>query len=165
MSLKYKTFYEKPGNSGKFPEGYYKDKHGRLRQKRVFKGKSLTQQSSKDDCDINLIMKKHRFNPIKQPEYTDENFGDFSNIPNYQESLQIVIDADQAFKQLPSSVRKEMRDPRGMIQFCENEANRDRAIELGLIDKPEKVEPLLVKNVDDKGLSAKKSKESSTKGE
>ncbi len=157
MSLKFRKFIEL--NKNKLPEGYYRDKKtNQLRMKRVFSGKSLTQQHNKEAADINNILKKHKFQPIKQPEYTDDNYGDFSNVPNYQDSLQIVIDADTAYAQLPANIRKEMRDPRGMIQFCEDPRNYDKALELGLVDAKPIIEPQKVQIVDSNGSSAKKVK-------
>jgi hypothetical protein len=99
-------------------------------------------QSQKEECDINNIMKKHRLRqvPIVQPQYTDANFGDFSNIPNPQEAFQIVEDARNAFNQLEPRVRKEFgHDPLRMLEFCADNANYNRAVELGLVDK--KVDP------------------------
>jgi phage internal scaffolding protein len=46
-----------------------------------------------------------------------------------------LIAAQNAFKTLPASIRKEFNnDPSQVIDFLNNPANKDKAIELGLID-------------------------------
>jgi phage internal scaffolding protein len=46
-----------------------------------------------------------------------------------------LIEAQNAFKTLPASIRAEFNnDPAQVIDFLNDPANRDKAIEIGLID-------------------------------
>lgn len=99
---------------------------------------SLTRQSDADDCDINVMMAKYqatgeppRTNP-REPQW-----GDFTSVPDYQESLRIVQEAKDEFEALPAEVRAKFgNDPSGMLAFLSDEANRDEAIKLGLVVPP-----------------------------
>lgn len=102
---------------------------------------SLTRQADRDDCDINVMMAKYqatgelRTNP-RQPQW-----GDFSDVPSYQEALNIVRQADEDFALLDAKIRDRFgNDPTQMLRFLEDEANRDEAVQLGLVNPPP-VEP------------------------
>lgn len=98
-------------------------------------GDSVTKQSFKDECDVNRIVaraQKTGFMPSgeRQPQY-----GDFSNVPDYRESLDIVMKADASFAALPAEVRKYFdNDPAAYMDFLSDEKNRDEAIKLGLVN-------------------------------
>lgn len=111
----------------------------RLRVKTKLKPGSRTKQSFKAECDINNIMRKYRDTGIvthtrdSQPMY-----GDFSEITDYQGSLNQVLQAQEAFEQLPSLVRKRFaNDPGKFVEFIQDDKNYDEAMKLGLLD-PEK---------------------------
>lgn len=99
---------------------------------------TLTRQSDKDDCDINVMMARYeatgvepRVNP-RQPQW-----GDFSDVPSYQDALNIVRQADEDFMLLSAEVRDRFgNDPAQMLRFLEDEANRDEAVKLGLVMPP-----------------------------
>lgn len=97
---------------------------------------SLAQQSFKDDADINVILE--RFNITgelpggeRQPQY-----GDFLDSPvDYKQALDVVKGAQSAFNALPAALRARFdNDPTKFVDFASNEANRDQAYELGLLD-------------------------------
>jgi len=104
---------------------------------------SKTQQHFKDEHDINNIMKKYlkqgiSYNQLPNPSGV---YGDFSNVKDYQNSLQTIIDADQAFLTIPSNIRKRFdNDPQKLFEFLNDKKNLDEAISLGLIEKPVKTE-------------------------
>ena len=127
----------------RFNRGY------RVSLKHMTIGESKTQQHNKLDCDINHIVAKHKLITSRDPEilqgdYINQNFEDYSNVPNLQEYYEIVENASQSFKRLDPEVREELKSPRGMIEFCQNPKNRERAIEIGLIDKPVENKPVEV---------------------
>lgn len=102
---------------------------------------SLTQQSLEGETNINNIVKKYKqtgeLPPTKQGFY-----GDVSNIPSYQQAVDIVRVGDTAFRSLPAKVRAEFNnDPGAMIEWLQNEQNRPRAIELGLIEGDTSIKP------------------------
>lgn len=106
------------------------------RSKLVFTRPSRTQQSFRDECDINHILK--RFNvtgqlPVGsvQPQY-----GDFSGITDYQSALNAVMAAQESFLQLPAKVRAKFdNDPARFVDFASNEANKDEMKALGLLSQ------------------------------
>ena len=98
---------------------------------------SLTQQHSKDQVDINNIMKRYIKTGVLdhvakyQPQYRDNNATD------YQESMNIVIKADEMFSELPAQARKHFdNDPAAFLDFVQDPANHDKLHELGLTDAP-----------------------------
>lgn len=100
---------------------------------------SKTQQHFKDEHDINNIMKKYLKQGISYNQLPNPSgiYGDFSNVKDYQNSLQTIIDADQAFLTIPSIVRKKFdNDPQKLFEFLNDKKNYDEAVKLGLIEKP-----------------------------
>jgi phage internal scaffolding protein len=99
---------------------------------------TLTQQHCKDECDINNILRQFNItgqlpqNPL-QPRY-----GDFSDVVDYHSALNAVIAAETQFEALPAQLRARFEnDPAKLIEFLDNEKNKDEAIALGLINKTE----------------------------
>lgn len=103
-----------------------------------FSGKSRTDQSFADSCDINKIVANF-MRTGEMPKSSREGFfADTSYIPSDLLSAhEIIKDAHESFMQLPSKTREEFNnDPAQLLDFVQNPANRDKAIELGLIPKP-----------------------------
>lgn len=67
---------------------------------------SMTKQSHKQECDINLILKQYQKTGLithitkNQPKYID-----LPDQGDYQSSLQILREAENAFASLPAKVR------------------------------------------------------------
>lgn len=101
---------------------------------------SMTQQNMMDECDINNIMKRYQITgEIPHVNTTNGTFGDYSDLQDYQTSLNIVMAAEDAFSNLPSSIRNRFKnDPAAFLDFVNDENNREEAIELGLIPDPKK---------------------------
>jgi len=110
-------------------------------------GKSRTQQSMSERCNMNTIIARYRQTGILgSPDALSRRqgvFADVSNIPDYPEMCQRIANAQEAFQQLPARVRFRFRnDPAQLIDFIQDERNREEAIELGLVKPPEpKIEP------------------------
>lgn len=103
---------------------------------------TLTDQTQKDQCDINNIMKKYLGKIHLVPTPTQGKYGDFSQLPSYQQSLHIIKEAQDSFNSLPAQVRKKFsNNPSEMIQFLEDETNNEEAYKLGLKIKPEIKQP------------------------
>lgn len=97
---------------------------------------SMTQQQFKDECDINNIMKKYastgQFTHLtsKQGAYSD-----FSMITDYQEMLETVRYAQDAFASLPADVRTRFaNDPGNLLGFIQDPSNYDEGVKLGLLN-------------------------------
>ncbi|AXL14660.1 internal scaffolding protein [Microviridae sp.] len=110
-------------------------------------GESLTHQSMADECDINKIMEKWQKTGILDHTNTFEGqYGDFTDVPSdYHDAMNQVLEANDMFATLPSSIRKKfMNDPGQFLDFVENPENREEMQKLGLIPDAEKrplVEP------------------------
>lgn len=106
---------------------------------------SRTHQSFKDDCDVNVVMKRFANNGVMpmlntrgQPQY-----GDFSNATTYLEARVAVIDAMADFMDLPSAVRTACdNDPGKFLEMCADPERTDELVELGL--KPADIPPKVV---------------------
>lgn len=100
---------------------------------------SLTQQQYAEECDINNIVKRYANDPATWRMLTEGKKGvyaDFSEIKDYQQMLNQVIHAQEAFMTLPASIRARFRnDPGSLLEFLQDPNNREEAVELGLIDK------------------------------
>jgi len=97
-----------------------------------------TQQQFASQCEINNIIKKYQKTgqwlhvTSKQGVYAD-----VSQISDYAESLQKVLNANSAFNSLPSNLRARFEnDPSQLLAFLQDSNNKEEAISLGLIPKP-----------------------------
>lgn len=100
----------------------------------IFCGPGLTEQSHKDSCDINKIMERYEVSGLV-PVNSDQvpQFGDFSQVTDYQTALNLVIEAQESFDQLPAAVRKEFdHDPGLFLSALEDPQKRQRLVELGV---------------------------------
>jgi len=110
----------------------------------VCKDPSLAQQHMKDECDINIIVE--RFGVTGQLPVTpiEPSYGDFSGVSDYHTALNKIKAADEAFMALPAKLRAKFdHDPNALLNFLENEANKDEAIQLGLIDGEPVAQPIV----------------------
>lgn len=95
---------------------------------------TLAKQEFKDDADINNIMYQYG-RTGELPQIPGAVFGDFENTMSYHDMQNTLIEAQNAFKTLPASIRATFNnDPANVIDFLNNPANRDKAIELGLVN-------------------------------
>lgn len=99
------------------------------------KSVSRTQQQFKKEADINTIM--HRFaktgvlgDPLRQNK---PYFGDISDIGDFQQMQEKVMQAKETFAQLPAVLRRRFNDdPQKVVEFISNPANNKECMELGL---------------------------------
>lgn len=102
---------------------------------------SMTEQHFKDECDINNIVASFQETGVLPQGNREPLFGDFDLFPqDLASSMAQYDDAMEKFMQLDSSLRKEFNnDPVQLLAFLQDDKNRDRAVELGLIEKPQPV--------------------------
>ena len=102
------------------------------------KGKLIyfTEQHHKETCDINNIVKKYdREGLLSHVTEAEGTYGDVSGL-EFKEALDMVIGMQATMDELPSHIRKYFKnDPRLFLEFMENPDNREKAIELGLINQ------------------------------
>lgn len=99
-------------------------------------GESMTQQSGRDDADINVIAARMGMMGI-MPEPLDLTFyQDASNLPDLRAVLDYSRDAEAAFMALPPRIRNRFHNNASELwEFVLDDQNREEAIALGLIDK------------------------------
>lgn len=100
--------------------------------------KSPVQQQFEEQSNINNIMKKyHATGMITHLNRKQGQYADMTQVKDYATSLQTVIDAQNAFMTLDSSIRKRFQNnPQELINFLKNPKNKDEAIALGIVNKP-----------------------------
>ena len=98
---------------------------------------TLAQQQFRDECDINTILDRFGVTGMVPTNVRQPLAVDFIEATDYQSALNALIEAEQSFMEMPAKIRAEFdNDPGKFIAFFEREENRERAIQLGLIQKP-----------------------------
>lgn len=105
-----------------------------------------TEQHHKQACDINHILKRYdRDGVITHVTQAKAMYGDFSEINEYQESLNLVIKSKESFMELPSAIRQRFHnDPGEFLEFVTDPSNLDQMIEMGLAEAPIDPQPIKV---------------------
>jgi phage internal scaffolding protein len=100
---------------------------------------SLTVQSERDECDINVLVQRFGVVPEVFPSAASlPTYGDFSGIFDFQSAMNAVLDSQHAFNELPARVRSRFNnDPQQYLEFFDNPDNRDEAVSLGFILPPD----------------------------
>jgi len=113
-------------------------RNDRVRTSITFPDKTMAKQSFADECNINTIMSKYqKTGLIDHVNRVAGSYGDFTSVQDYQLSLNQVIQAQDAFDQLPSTVRKRFgNNPSELMAFLQDPDNRDEAVKLGLVEAP-----------------------------
>lgn len=119
---------------------HFPNQYDMMKEKKgiTFKEPTRTKQDYKEECDINSIMRRYEATGVishvseLQPFYADVSaYGDL------QEAYAIMDKAEQAFMALPSALREELgHDPRNLVGYINNPANREKCIEFGIFNKP-----------------------------
>jgi len=107
---------------------------------------SKTQQHFKNQVNINTIVNRYKKTGI-MPNMNAARalYGDFSGVTDYQGALEGVINAESQFMALPSQIRKRFgNNPLELLDFLQDENNKEEAIKLGLIENPHIEKPLKV---------------------
>jgi phage internal scaffolding protein len=117
-----------------------------------FKLPSLTQQSGKDDADINVIMRRFKVTGMMPQSVRRPVFADFEGIFDFQSAQNALVEANRSFSQMPAEVRERFNnDPARFVRFCSDDNNLDEMRKLGLaVPAPEPAkapEPMLVRVV------------------
>lgn len=120
---------------------------------------SLTKQAFKGECELRNVMARYTKHGIPpQQNRGAPAFGDFTDIEDYHSAVNQLRAAQDQFDALPSRLRDRFNNsPAELLMFILNGANREEAIDLGLIPKPPpEPGPQLVKIVPDAPEPTKK---------
>jgi phage internal scaffolding protein len=125
--------------------------------------KSLAVQASRDECDINVLVERFGLTGRMPDQMVGQlmaqvqippKYNDFGEIIfDYQTAANAVIQADKSFMSLPAKLRSRFSNsPQALLDFLSNDANRDEAVALGLVNPPAvaAVDSPAAKRVEDK---------------
>lgn len=103
----------------------------------------ITKQSHKSECDINNILSQFkRTGIINHITSSTPNYSDLPSDLDFQEALNIQIQADAAFDALPSVVRRYFdNDPSGLLQALGDPEQHPKLRELGILREPDAPQP------------------------
>jgi len=105
-------------------------------------GSSRAFQEFKDECDINVLMRRHHKGQSITQNARTPQYLDVSGVQDFHASVNFLQATQEVFDQLPAEVRKEFaNDPQAMLEFIQDENNRERAQELGILETPPEVPP------------------------
>lgn len=106
---------------------------------------SQTVQSFKDDADINCIIARFQNTGVlvdpTVPVSRTPQFGDYSDMPDYQTAQNVIVAANNAFNDLSAKIRERFgNDPAAYFDFVQSlkKGSDDyaEAIRLGIINEP-----------------------------
>jgi len=108
----------------------------RHRVSKSFPNPGRTQQSFKEECDINGIMARWaKTGALTNGNRLQPKYGDFTTVPEHQVAMNLVIEAQDSFDRLPAITRDYFHnDPERLMAFIQDPLNTDKAVELGLAD-------------------------------
>jgi phage internal scaffolding protein len=112
------------------------DKDGKYIRKKIvtYTGDdSQVVKSMQDETDIKNILQKYGRTGMLPIVKDEALYGDFSDMPTFQEAQNIIIKAEKQFEGLNSDVRKKFdNDPAKFLEFCSKEENYEEMVKLGL---------------------------------
>jgi len=115
--------------------------HPHERVTKAFKLPSRTQQSFKDETDINNIMRKYqKTGLIDHVNEHGATYGDQPYADDYHSAMNLVADTNSMFEELPSSVRADFdNDPSKFLDYVADEERRETLLKEKKInsDEPE----------------------------
>lgn len=92
-----------------------------------------TQQHQRDDADINVIVQRFNVTGVLPQGHKLPQYGDFTGPTDYQECLNKVIEAQDAFDSLPAKARQHFKhDPARFLEFLEAGPSAQLLLDLGL---------------------------------
>jgi phage internal scaffolding protein len=105
-------------------------------------GDSLTQQHMKDETDIRKIIDKYdRTGLISHVARGVAQYGDYSEINEYREALDLVNNANASFGELPAEIRQKFGfDAGAFFEFATDPSNLEEMQKMGLAPVPEEAD-------------------------
>jgi len=102
----------------------------------LVKEPSMTKQAFVAECDINNIIREFGVTGVARHINENRDKGLYADLPeplDFQQSLNIVLQAQSSFDSLPAQVRARFgNNPEQFLGFLSDPANQEEAIKLGL---------------------------------
>lgn len=97
-------------------------------------GKGLTEQSHKNETDMNFILRDYqRTGLIKHAKNHEGKYDDIT-MQDFQSAMYIVAQGKTMFELLPANIRKEFnQDPGQFLSFVQNPDNAKRMESMGIL--------------------------------
>ncbi len=110
-------------------------------------GKCLVKQSDEKRCNINNIVSKFLKHGVMPEGTQPKKYGDFDQHIDYETQLNKITDIQSYFEDLSSEVRNGFKNNvKNMLDFVSNPENKDKAIKMGIVERPENwVDPEVIK--------------------
>lgn len=104
----------------------------------------VTKQAHKDECDINRILRQYqRTGIITHVQSARPSYTDLPSDVDFQASMHVLMQAEEAFSNLPARVRAHFdNDPGRFLAAFSDEKQADQLREFGLL-KPLSPSPTL----------------------
>lgn len=95
-------------------------------------------QSMRDECDINVIVRRFGVTGVATAPVRVPLIGDYSNVGDFRSAMDAVVAAQRSFDELSADVRiRFANDPQLFLEFCSQEKNFDEMRRMGLaVPKP-----------------------------
>lgn len=97
----------------------------------------ITDDTFKNECDINYIMKKYQQTGVL-PHTADKmaQYLDVSDVPSLEQAYEQIQQAQELFMELPSALRKRLNnDPRNLVDYISDPENKQELIKLGVLNQ------------------------------
>lgn len=102
---------------------------------------TLAVQSSKDEADINVIVRRFGLTGHLPLVPVPPTYEDFSAVTDFQTAQNLILAAQASFLAMPAEVRNRFQNDAGaFVAFCDDPANLEEMRKLGLA-VPAKEEP------------------------
>lgn len=112
---------------------------------------SMAQQHFHDETKIDNILELYTRTGILPTKEVQPVFADLLGMSDdYHDALNLVRNAQESFFDLPASVRERFNnDPSFLMRFLDDDANRQEAMDLGLLHVESPVQPVVVRVVNE----------------
>tara|TARA_B100001769_G_C22110436_1_gene600545 strand:+ start:3388 stop:3861 length:474 start_codon:yes stop_codon:yes gene_type:complete len=99
---------------------------------------SRTKSEFKDEVNINTIVKKAMRTGVLPTGDRQPLYADFTQLNSYETAQIAIAEAKSSFEQLPSDIRAKFdNNVTELLDFVDDEANKEEAIQLGLLPEEE----------------------------
>lgn len=96
---------------------------------------TLAKQEFKEETDINTIVERFHITGELPENVRAPTHQDFLGIFDFQDAMNAIVQAREAFQQMPANVRYRFHnDPAEFVDFCSDPNNKAELGKLGLID-------------------------------
>lgn len=112
---------------------------------------SLARQDQRDEADINTIVARFGVTGTLPQTTRLPSYEDFSEAGDFHTAMEVLLQAEKAFSELPSALRAQFHnDPGAFVAYCENKENLPQLREWGLAPhlEPETVDQVVPKTAE-----------------